>query len=187
MILVYVVLWEDSLRWLPPLTGRQPLSTGFVSWSSNHRALLQVDHTRTRWARIRLSSWQHQTYTTRHYQTCTRHHQTCTRHHQTWPRHQQTLPDMTRHAPDITILEPSAFQKYSTCWVFSILCLCLCLCIGGHRIWAKGHCTLYIYIYINTGTLEFLASLYLSLSLSSLGVFQQIYGLIGWHWSCNDL
>ena len=30
----------------------------------------------------------------------------------------QTLPDLTRHAPDITILEPSAFQKYSTCWVF---------------------------------------------------------------------
>ena len=27
------------------------------------------------------------------------------------------------------ILETSAFQKHSTCWVFSEFCLCLCLCV----------------------------------------------------------
>ena len=85
----------------------------------------------------------HSPDTTRHNKTCSRNNQTptditrhiseTTRHHRTWPRHQQTLTDMTIHAPPdmhasviFDILEPSAFRKYSICWVFSILCLCLC-------------------------------------------------------------
>ena len=56
-------------------------------------------------------------------------------------------------------------------------------------------------IYINTGTLEFLASLSLyflcvcvfvivipgGLWIVCVISFQRIFGLIGWQWSCNDL
>ena len=140
----------------------------------------------------------HASDTTRHHQTCgshhktppditghasdtTRHHQTCIRHHQTWPRHHQTLPDMLQIPPSLNlwlfknIAHVGSFHYFVFVFVFVLV--------------DKGYESLYWWtkdmsqralhpIYINTGTLEFLASLslylsfcvYLSLSLSSLGV-----------------